>query len=283
MPKQTRSQNQRNKANRTSDDIPEDLNKLYVKELRDLCKSLGHTQDGGWQEHTNQLEQARENHVQDQSVGVKATMTSHQLSGTASTTFSHSQCQKVLDLMKTAISDVAEAAAFRAINSFQQLQAHQSNPTTFCETETIREVNMASREGLVMAPNDLIQSNHNHCSNNNSHNNICPMIFQLLPQFSNLGLVHKQTTQPQPLYKPYNLPWTPFVEPYTILALTYQAYNHRQPIHHQETTLGLQHHFLVSMVCLKFPQAHRGSFEGWVLWPCQIVKQELIKTAKLKW
>ena len=40
MPKQTRSQNQRKKANRTTHDIPEDLNQLYVKELRDLCKIL---------------------------------------------------------------------------------------------------------------------------------------------------------------------------------------------------------------------------------------------------
>ena len=53
MPKQTRSQNQKSKANRTSHDIPEDLNKLYVKELRDLCKNLGLKQDGGRQALTN--------------------------------------------------------------------------------------------------------------------------------------------------------------------------------------------------------------------------------------
>ena len=60
--------------------------------------------------------------MQDQSVGVTSAMISHPPSGTAST-FSDSQRQEVLDLMKTAISDVAEAAASRAINSFQQLQA----------------------------------------------------------------------------------------------------------------------------------------------------------------
>ena len=60
--------------------------------------------------------------MQDQSVGVTAAMTSHQPSGTAST-FSDSQHQEVFDLMKTAISDAAEAAASRAITSFQQLQA----------------------------------------------------------------------------------------------------------------------------------------------------------------
>ena len=60
--------------------------------------------------------------MQDQSVGVTSAMISHQPSGTVST-FSDSQRQEVLDLMKTAISDVAEAAASRAINSFQQLQA----------------------------------------------------------------------------------------------------------------------------------------------------------------
>ena len=68
--------------------------------------------------------------MQDQSVDVTATMTSHQPSGTAST-FSQSQHQEVLDLMKMAISDVAEAAASRAINSFQQLQAQQTNQQ-FC-------------------------------------------------------------------------------------------------------------------------------------------------------
>ena len=105
---------------------------------------------------TNQLEKARENHVQDQSVGVTAATTSHQPSGIVST-FSESQRQEVLDLMKTAISNVAEAAASRAITSFQQLQAQQSNPTISWETETTREVNMASREDLVMAPNDFLQ------------------------------------------------------------------------------------------------------------------------------
>ena len=40
MPKQTRSQSQRNKANHISHDIPEDLNKLYVKKLRFMQKSL---------------------------------------------------------------------------------------------------------------------------------------------------------------------------------------------------------------------------------------------------
>ena len=92
--------------------------------------------------------------MQGQSVGITAAMTSHQPSGTAST-FSDSRCQEVLDLMKMAISNAAEAAASRAINSFQQLQAQQSNSTISCETKTTREVNMASREGLVMAPNDL--------------------------------------------------------------------------------------------------------------------------------
>ena len=77
MPKQTRSQSQRDKANHISHDIPEGLNKLYVKELRDLCKSLGLKHDGGRQAFTNRLEKARENHVQDQSVGVTAAKTSH--------------------------------------------------------------------------------------------------------------------------------------------------------------------------------------------------------------
>ena len=156
MPKQTRSLSQRNKANHTSHDIPEDLNKRYVKELRDLCKNLGLKQDGGRQALTNRLEKARENHVQDQSVGVTAATTSHQPSGIVST-FSESQHQEVLDLMKMAISDVAEVAASRAITSFQQLQAQQSNPTISCEKETTREVNMASGEDLVMAPNDFLQ------------------------------------------------------------------------------------------------------------------------------
>ena len=113
-------------------------------------------QDGGRQALTNRLEKARENRVQDQSVGVTAAMTTHQPSGIASI-FSESQRQEVLDLMKTAISDVAEAAASRAITSFQEMQAQQSNPTISCETETTREVNMASREDLVMAPNDFLQ------------------------------------------------------------------------------------------------------------------------------
>ena len=116
-----------------------------MKELRDLSKNLGLKQDGGRQALTNRLEKSRENHVQDQRVGVTAAMRSHQLSGIAST-FSESQRQEVLDLMKTAISDVAKPAASRAIASFQQLQALQSNPAISCETETTREVNMASRE-----------------------------------------------------------------------------------------------------------------------------------------
>ena len=53
MPEQTRSQNQRNNADCTSHDIPEDLNKLYVKELRDLGKNLGPKQDGEQQAFTN--------------------------------------------------------------------------------------------------------------------------------------------------------------------------------------------------------------------------------------
>ena len=77
--------------------------------------------------------------MQDQSVGITVAMTSHQPSGTAST-FSNSQRQKVLDLMNTAISDVAEAAASRAINSFQQLQAQQSSQQFRFETGTTREV-----------------------------------------------------------------------------------------------------------------------------------------------
>ena len=80
---------------------------------------------------------------------VTAAMTSHQPSGTASA-FSDSQCQEVLDLMNMAISNAAETAASRAINSFQQLQGQQSNSTISCEMETTREVNMASREGLVI-------------------------------------------------------------------------------------------------------------------------------------
>ena len=106
MPEQTRSQSQRNKANRTTHDIPEDFKKLYVEELGDLRKNLGLKPNGGRQALTNRLEQARENHVQSQSVGVTAAMTIHQPSGTAST-FSDSQRQEVLDLMKTAISDAA--------------------------------------------------------------------------------------------------------------------------------------------------------------------------------
>ena len=150
MPKQTRRQ--RNKANRTTHDIPEDLNKLDVRELRDLCKNLGIKQDGGQQALTNQLEQARENHVQGQNVDVTAAMISHQPSGTGSV-FSDSQRKEVFDLMKTAISDAAEAAASRAINFFQELRAQQSNSIISCETETTHQANMASREG----PNELIQ------------------------------------------------------------------------------------------------------------------------------
>ena len=71
-------------------------------------------QDGGRQALTNRLEKARENHVQDQSVGITAAMTSHQPSGIAST-FSDSQRQEVLHLMKMAISDVAEAASFQQL------------------------------------------------------------------------------------------------------------------------------------------------------------------------
>ena len=120
------------------------------------AKVLDSSTMGGLQALTNRLEKARENHVQDQSAGVTAATTSHQPSGIAST-FSESQRQEVLDLMKTTISDVADAAASQAITSFQQLQAQQSNPTISCETETTCEVNMASREDLVMAPNDFLQ------------------------------------------------------------------------------------------------------------------------------
>ena len=116
-----------------------------MKELRDLSKNLGLKQDGGRQALRKKLEKARENHVQDQRAGVTVAMTSHQPSGIAST-FSESQRQEVLDLMKTAISDVAKPVASGAITSFQQLQAQQSNPAISCETETTREVNMASRE-----------------------------------------------------------------------------------------------------------------------------------------
>ena len=85
----------------------------------DLCKNLGLKQDGGRQALINGLEKARENHVQDQIVGVTAVMTSHQPSATASTfSLLDSKRQEVLDLMKKAISDVAEAAASRALNLF---------------------------------------------------------------------------------------------------------------------------------------------------------------------
>ena len=155
MPKQTRSQSQRNKANHTSHNIPEDLTKLYVKNSEIYAKILDSSRMGMTRTHQS-IGESKGEPVQDQSVDVTAAMTSHQPSGIVST-FSESQCQEVLDLMKTAISDVAEAAASRAIISFQQLQAQQSNPTISCEMETTREVNMASREDLVMAPNDFLQ------------------------------------------------------------------------------------------------------------------------------
>ena len=138
MPKQTRSQ--RINGNGTTHDIREDL-KCYVGELRGLCKNIGIKQDGGRKASTTRLEQARENQVQCQGVGTTTAMTKHQPSRSA---FSDSQRQGVLDLLKTATNNAAEAAASQAINSFQQLQSQQSNSVISCEKETTREVNMAS-------------------------------------------------------------------------------------------------------------------------------------------
>ena len=167
--------------------------------------------------------------MQSQIVGTTAAMTSHQPSGTASA-FSDSQCQEVLDLMETAISDAAVAAASQAINSFHQLQLCKATQP------------FLARRKLHMKSAWLHEKPGNG---------------------GNLGLFHKQTTQPQPSYKLYNLPWTLFPVPYTILALTYRAHNHQHPANHQETMLGLQHHqlhFLVSVIHLKSGSSSRRKF-----------------------
>ena len=154
MPRNTRSQRRKSDGVHEALPIPDDLNDLYIGDLRSLCKKFGLKQDGGRQALVNRLQKAKENRSGPESVsasdGVNTASSRHEPSQGQVT--SDAQCQEILILMQSSMGDVAEAAATRAIKSIHQLGLGRP-----IETETVREENASCGEGLLQAPNTLQQ------------------------------------------------------------------------------------------------------------------------------
>ena len=154
MPKNTRSQRRKSEGVHEVLRIPDDLNDLYVGDLRSLCKKFGLKQDGGRQALVNRLQKAKENRSGPESVSASggANTASSRHEPSQGQVLSDAQRQEILSLMQSSMGDVAEVAATRAIKSMHQLGLGRP-----IETETVREENASCGEGLLQAPNTLQQ------------------------------------------------------------------------------------------------------------------------------